>query len=108
MVRHPRIFPLYNGFRWHIRAYNQEHQTYRDFVLARFITSPELGEAALHAAEQDHDWQSVEALIIAPHPDLTPDQQAVIADDYGMEDGRTASDCATRVKTLLSSYAASR
>ena len=79
---------VYNGFRWHIRAYSQEHLAYRDFVLARFIASPELGEAALHAAEQDHDWQSVETLIIAPHPDLTPNQQVVIADDYGMEDGR--------------------
>jgi predicted DNA-binding transcriptional regulator YafY len=72
---------LYNGFRWHIRAYGQEHHTYRDFVLVRFITSSELGEAALHADEQDHDWQSVETLIIAPHPDLTPDQQAVIVHD---------------------------
>ena len=83
----PHTF-VYNGFRWHIRAYSQEHQTYRNFVLARFIASLELGEAAHHAAEQDHDWQSFETLIIAPHPDLTPDQQAVIADDYGMEDGR--------------------
>jgi predicted DNA-binding transcriptional regulator YafY len=78
----------YNGFRWHIRAYSLEPLAYRDFVLARFIASPGLGEAALHTAEHDHDWQSVETLILAPHPDLTPDQQAVIADDFGMEDGR--------------------
>lgn len=65
-----------------------EHKAYRDFVLARFVAPPELGEAALHFAEQDQDWQSYEALIIGPHPDLTPEQQSVIADDYGMEDGR--------------------
>ena len=83
----PHTF-VYNGFRWHIRAYSHEHQIYRDFVLARIIVSPELGEAALNGAEQDIEWQSVETLIIAPHPDLTPDQQAVIADDYGMKDRR--------------------
>ncbi|MDP1771242.1 MAG: WYL domain-containing protein [Methylobacter sp.] len=77
-----------NGFRWHIRAFSLEHQAYRDFVLARFLASPEMGVAALHSVEQDQDWQSFETLIIAPHPDLTTDQQAVIADDYGMEDGR--------------------
>ena len=28
------------------------------------------------------------SLIIAPYPQLTPDQQAVIADDYGMIGGK--------------------
>jgi hypothetical protein len=67
-----------------------EHKAYRGFVLARFVAPPELGEAALHFSEQDQDWQSHEALIIGPHPDLMPEQQAVIAVDYGMEDGRLA------------------
>jgi hypothetical protein len=65
-----------------------DHKAYRDFVLARFVAPPELGGAALHFAEQDQDWQSHEALIIGPHPDLTPEQQSVIAVDYGMEDER--------------------
>ena len=93
MSREPRVLVIephtlvYNGYRWHIRAYSQEHHSYRDFVLARFLASPELGETAHHLAEQDQDWQSFESLIIAPHPDLTLEQQTVIADDYGMEDG---------------------
>jgi len=96
MSREPRFLALephalvYNGFRWHIRAYSQEHLSYRDFVLARFLATPELGKSALHFAEHDQDWQSFETLILAPHPELTPEQQAVIADDYGMKNGRLA------------------
>ncbi|MDP3529951.1 MAG: WYL domain-containing protein [Methylicorpusculum sp.] len=76
---------VYNGFRWHIRAYSVTHQTYRDFVLARFLSAPVLSDKALHFAEQDEEWQTFETLTIAPHPDLSPDQQAVIADDFGMD-----------------------
>lgn len=79
---------VYNGFRWHVRAYSLEHEAYRDFVLARFLTQPELGVAALHTQTQDLDWHTFETLIITPHPGLTPDQQAVIADDFGMQEGR--------------------
>lgn len=76
---------IYNGFRWHIRAYSVTHQAFRDFVLARFLTAPELSEKALNFAEQDVEWQTLETLIIAPHPDLSLEQQTVIADDFGME-----------------------
>ena len=79
---------VFNGFRWHIRAYSLEHEGYRDFVLARFISSPELLENAEHFVENDQDWTQFETLVIAPHPDLSPEQQAIIADDFGMEDGK--------------------
>ena len=38
-------------------------------------------------SKQDQDWQNIDALLIAPHPELSPEQQAVIAEDYGMENG---------------------
>jgi hypothetical protein len=78
---------VYNGFRWHIRAYSLQHHDYRDFVLARFLDCPELGELSENSIDLDSDWQNYELLLIAPHPDLTSAQQAVIADDYGMENG---------------------
>jgi hypothetical protein len=93
MSREPRDLRLephtlvYNGFRWHIRAYSEEHHSYRDFVLPRFLTAPELGDAALHYVAHDQDWQCFETMIIAPNPELTHGQQSVIADDYGMKDG---------------------
>jgi hypothetical protein len=79
---------VFNGFRWHIRAYSHQHRNFRDFVLARFTSSPELLERAEHVVEDDQDWNEFESLVIAPHPDLSPEQQAVIADDFGMADGQ--------------------
>ena len=81
---------VFNGFRWHIRAYSHEHSDYRDFVLARFISEPELTESAAYFIENDDDWNHFETLIIAPHPELSPEQRAVIADDFGMTDGKLA------------------
>lgn len=77
---------VFNGFRWHIRAFSHEHSDYRDFVLARFVSVPELTDSALYFIDGDEDWNHFETLVIAPHPELSPEQQAVIADDFGMTD----------------------
>jgi predicted DNA-binding transcriptional regulator YafY len=81
-----RIAPhalVHDGFRWHARAYDDETQAFRDFVLGR-MAKPKLGEAAELGGESDRDWQSFVALRIAPHPKLTPAQARAIALDYGM------------------------
>lgn len=79
---------VFNGFRWHIRAFSREHGDYRDFVLARFVSIPELDGNATFGVEDDADWNHYETLIMAPHPGLSPEQQAVIADDFGMINGQ--------------------
>jgi hypothetical protein len=79
---------VFNGFRWHIRAFSHEHNDYRDFVLARFISLPEFADSATHFVENDANWNLLETLVIAPHPELSPEQQAVVADDFGMTDGK--------------------
>ncbi|NJA06959.1 WYL domain-containing protein [Methylococcaceae bacterium WWC4] len=79
---------VFNGFRWHIRAYSHEHNDYRDFVLARFISLPEFADSATYFVENDANWNQLETLVIAPHPELSPEQQAVVADDFGMTDGK--------------------
>lgn len=78
---------VYNGYRWHVRAYSYEHGEHRDFVLARFLPLPELTDLARHSIEDDIEWNTVEILEIAPNPGLSPEQKAVIADDFGMVDG---------------------
>ncbi|MBF6650092.1 WYL domain-containing protein [Methylobacter sp. BlB1] len=79
---------VFNGFRWHIRAFSREHEDYRDFVLARFISTPELGENAASGVNDDVDWNRFDTLILTPHPGLSPEQQTVIADDFGMVNGK--------------------
>lgn len=79
---------VFNGFRWHIRAFSREHGDYRDFVLARFVSVPELDGSAAFGIDHDQDWHQIDSLLLAPHPGLSPQQQAIIADDFGMVDGR--------------------
>lgn len=79
---------VFNGFRWHIRAFSREHGDYRDFVLARFVSVPELDGSAAFGVDDDQDWQKIDSLLLAPHPGLSPQQQSVIADDFGMVDGQ--------------------
>lgn len=79
---------VFNGFRWHIRAFSREHGDYRDFVLARFVSVPELDGSAGFGIDDDQDWQKIDSLLLAPHPGLSPQQQSVIADDFGMVDGQ--------------------
>lgn len=78
---------VYNGFRWHVRAFSLEHGEFRDFVLARFLTWEFLEHAAQHVAEHDDEWNQFDILHIAPNPLLNPQQREVIADDYGMDGG---------------------
>lgn len=68
-------------------GFSHEHNDYRDFVLARFICLPEFADSATHFVENDANWNLLETLVIAPHPELSPEQQAVVADDFGMTDG---------------------
>lgn len=77
----------YDGFRWHVRAYCHIDDKFKDFLLPRILETGSLGEPAA-AAEEDRLWHETFDVEIGPHPDLTPSQQAVVAKDYGMTNGR--------------------
>lgn len=84
IVPHTLVF---SGLRWHVRAWCEKNQDYRDFVLSRFRDIPEpLGDSP-HSIEQDHEWNARVELRIVPDPRLSPEQRAVVAADYGMQDG---------------------
>lgn len=77
-----------NGFRWHIRAYCEKNQQFRDFVLSRIRGIPEVEDKSDYRREQDEAWNTEVNLVIVPHHELTEPQKQVIATDYGMEDGQ--------------------
>lgn len=79
---------VYSGFRWHVRAYSHGHDEYRDFVLARIKRAESLPAEGGESRDGDRDWFEEVELVVGVHPDLPPAQQAVIAADYGMRDGR--------------------
>jgi hypothetical protein len=77
----------YDGFRWHARAYCHIDKKFKDFLLPRILRVRALDSPGA-SADQDRQWNDTINVEIGPHPDLTPSQQAVVAKDYGMKDGR--------------------
>lgn len=79
---------VFSGFRWHVRAFSDSHQAYRDFVLARFRgDAPQLLDDVAIAGGNDDAWQHLVEVVITPHPDLPEGQRKILAEDYGMTDG---------------------
>lgn len=77
----------FDGFRWHARAFCQNDQVFKDFLLSRIV---EVGEQGPVTAEPSADeaWHTEVVLQIGPHPDLSDNQRRAIEMDYGMEEGR--------------------
>lgn len=77
----------FDGFRWHARAFCQNDQVFKDFLLSRIV---EVGGTKVATADPGTDdaWTSEIVLEIGPHPALSENQRRVIEMDYGMEAGR--------------------
>ena len=77
------------GQSWHLRAWCDKNREFRDFSLSRFRGNPEvLRQKNRHNINQDDDWNRQLSLVLIPDSRLNPDQQAIIAADYGMHDHR--------------------
>ncbi|WP_439106740.1 WYL domain-containing protein [Congregibacter sp.] len=85
IVPHTLVF---TGYRWHVRAWCEKNQSFRDFVLSRFRGEADILDTSTYGKEHDEDWQQRIDLVVIPDPRLSPAQQEVIAHDYGMTDGR--------------------
>ena len=79
---------IYDGIRWHVRAFCEKRGEYLDFVMSRFRGEPDLLDASPHGREQDLEWNTQVGVVVIPNPCLTPGQQAIIAMDYAMQDGQ--------------------
>jgi predicted DNA-binding transcriptional regulator YafY len=78
---------VHTGLRWHVRAWCEKNQEYRDFVLSRFRDIPEIMDESEHGSEMDEEWNTSVNIRIVPDPRLSEEQQRVIEHDYGMEGG---------------------
>lgn len=89
---------VYTGLRWHVRAWCEKNQAYRDFVLSRFRDVPEIMDASPYGVDGDTEWNTRITIRIAPDPRLRSDQQQVVEADYGMVDG--ALEITTRARLV--------
>ncbi len=78
---------VFDGLRWHVRAFSETHQDYRDFVLARVLEVSERSKP-LSSCPVDILWDEWLQVRIGPHPQLTAQQKRVIERDYAMESGQ--------------------
>ncbi|WJG10667.1 WYL domain-containing protein [Aliiglaciecola sp. LCG003] len=83
----PHIF-VRTGLRWHLRAFDEKHKEFRDFVLSRFRGEPELLDKGTHCAKQDSGWNTYINIILAPDQRLNMNQKRVIEHDYQMQNGQ--------------------
>ena len=76
----------FDGFRWHARAFCQNDQIFKDFLLSRIVEVGGQGPVTSDPGADDA-WQTEVVLKIGPHPDLSDNQRRAIEMDYGMEAG---------------------
>ncbi len=78
---------IFDGLRWHVRAFCHKNNMFRDFVLSRFNGAVVDEGHAQQDPLQDQLWHTQVTLSIQPDPRLSPLQQQVIIDDYQMQNG---------------------
>jgi hypothetical protein len=74
---------VFDGLRWHARAFSYTHHAFRDFVLAR-ISSAELKFVAEVDASGDTAWHEFVSVRMGAHPGLSDAQKEAVEFDYGM------------------------
>ena len=79
----------YDGLRWHIRAFCHIDRKFKDFILSRCLQIRDEGEPATEP-EADRFWREIFEVTLKPNPALSEAQQAVIAQDYEMANGKVA------------------
>ena len=76
-----------DGLRWHVRAYCQTKEQFRDFVLGRIIDIRDKQPSEI-LGTADIEWNEIVKVTIAPNPALTENQQKIIERDYTMNGGK--------------------
>jgi hypothetical protein len=77
-----------NGLRWHVRAFDRNTNSFRDFVITR-ISKVTLHDNPIEVFEketQDDQWMRKMDLHLVPHPTNIEFPQAIEL-DYGMDNG---------------------
>jgi hypothetical protein len=74
-----------DGLRWHVRAWCEKSQGFRDFVLSRIKSIYGVESDATVFAQDDESWNHWLSIKIEPDARLNQAQQDIVALDYGMQ-----------------------
>ena len=76
----------HNGARWHVRAWCEKNEDFRDFTLSR-IGEVEWSREAAPLPQEDKDWEQWVTLRVSPNHGLSEDQRKTVERDYAMRSG---------------------
>ena len=79
------IFPhtlIQVGRRWHVRAWCEKREEFRDFNLGRIRDAKPIASKAPRAKADDAEWNRTLQLHFIPHRELSPDQQMMIREEF--------------------------
>lgn len=78
---------VFDGMRWHVRAYCFEHLDFRDFVMSRIFECEKVDNSNVDVSRDDC-WKTLVTLMVTPASHLTEGQKRAVALEYGMDDYR--------------------
>ena len=78
---HPHSLVL-AGRRWHVRAYSETNQEFRDYALGRILEVKPLTRPSDRTRFDDPDWNTKVKVRLVAHPELSPEQARVIQAEY--------------------------
>lgn len=76
----------FDGYRWHVRAWANDREDFRDFVITRIDEIVGIEDAKFDPAD-DILWNTTAHLCLCPHPGLNDEQKQAIQRDYNMTGG---------------------
>lgn len=78
---------IFDGLRWHVRAYCNKNQAFRDFTLSRFNGEAIYEGKATSLREHDDAWQIIVEVVIEADPRFSNVQKRIIEQDFQMKNG---------------------
>ena len=90
-----------NGLRWHVRAFDRNHNQFRDFVLTRIKQAVLENSQVMPHEEvtQDKQWNRIVDLELRPHPHIQHKEAILL--DYQMQNGVLHKECRAAVAGYL-------
>ena len=70
------------GHRWHVRAYSETNQEFRDYALGRIREVKPSARPADRTRLDDPDWNTKVKVRLVAHPELSSEQARVIQTEY--------------------------
>lgn len=76
---------IYDGRRWHARAWCEKNQKFRDFVITRIREVFSIEGETEYCQSCDEGWNTWVDIIVKPDPRLSEECKSIVAMDYDMK-----------------------